>query len=226
MAVLVLSGQRQIEMLMRPFDQQQPVCQASLSSDPVCLSRRWKTVGCGPMTSAVTQLRASGRLLAAYPPSPPRHPFSPVNKTGSLMENDEFGKEIPNEFLEEKKKGRRQPRMTPKRFMTGRQVEQREKKRSRWRAREWIYSWSPEGRDLWSFCVRKTSLWLTIEAGMNGSSTSRDVMEPYQQQCMYSHGNLLWLVRQRSSSHLKVFLWGQIYEHASDVREASLHPLC
>lgn len=89
-------------------------------------------------------------------------------------------------FRRRKKKGRRQQRTTAKRFTTGRQVEQREEKRSRWREREWIYSWSPEGRDLWSFCLRKTSLWLTIEAGMNESSTSRDVMEPSQQQCVYS----------------------------------------
>lgn len=63
-------------------------------------------------------------------------------------------------------------------------AEGREKKQME--REEWIYSWSPEGRDLWSFCLRKTSLWLTIEAGMNESSTSRDVMEPSQQQCVYS----------------------------------------
>lgn len=65
MAVLVLSGRRHIEMLMRPFDQQQPVCQASRSADPVCLSRRWKNVGCGPITSN------------GHPPAPPH--FSSVN---------------------------------------------------------------------------------------------------------------------------------------------------
>lgn len=54
------------------------------------------------MTSAVKSSLVSGRLLATTS----RHPFSPVNKAGSLMENDEFAKMIPNinKFPEEKKR--------------------------------------------------------------------------------------------------------------------------
>lgn len=66
------------------------------------------------------------------------------------MQNEEFAKHIPNsnEFLDEKKKVTEDDSKTAKRFTTGRQVAQREKKRSRWRERMNLFMESRGERSL------------------------------------------------------------------------------
>lgn len=140
MAVVVLSGQRQIEMLMRPFDQQQP-CLSHVAFKPIGLFVQvMKNRACGPMTSQsnwetqiVLSVAAGGHFLGSCCVQVLIWSREETLKGDSFDGEGGFAQEIPSRWwVSEWKRNMA--------TLASRTERNAEKKRSRLSGKGWMYS--------------------------------------------------------------------------------------